>query len=78
VGFETSLRGELKDAMYRQVELVGLVRQDGDGRVFHVRAEDVNVLAKPEVRWSDLFGMDPGFTGDLTTDEYLEAHRGEA
>lgn len=78
VGFETSLRNDLRDAMYEQVELRGLVKQDGDGRVFHVRAEDVSVLAEPQVRWSDLFGIDPGFTGDLATDEYLEANRGEA
>jgi hypothetical protein len=78
VGFETSLREELREAMYRQVELMGQVRQDDDGHVFHVRAEDVTVLAKPEIRWSDLFGIDPGFTGDLTTEEHLEANRGEA
>jgi hypothetical protein len=78
VGFEKSLRVDLKDALYQQVELRGLVRQDGDGRVFHVRAEDVEVLDKPDVRWADLFGIDPGFTGDLTTEEYLEANRGEA
>jgi len=78
VGFESSLRNDLKEAMYQQVELSGLLRQDGDGRVFQVRAEDVSVLVKPEVRWSDLFGIDPDFTGDLTTDEHLEAHRGEA
>jgi len=30
------------------------------------------------VSWSDLFGIDPDFTGDLTTDEYLDASRGEA
>lgn len=78
VGFETYLRGDLKEALYRQVELRGLVRQDGDGRVFHVRAEGVEVLAKPDVRWADLFGIDPGFTGDATTEEYLEANRGEA
>jgi len=28
--------------------------------------------------WSDLFGIDPDFTGDFTTDEYLDASRGEA
>lgn len=78
VGFETSLRDGLKDALYQEVELRGLVKQDGDGRVFHVRAEEVSVLAKPKVRWSDLFGIDPEFTGDLTTYEYLEANRGEA
>lgn len=78
VGFETSLRGDLKDALYQEVELRGLVRQDGDGRVFHVRADEVSTLAKPEVLWSQLFGIDPEFTGDLTTSEYLEANRGEA
>lgn len=78
VGFETSLRGDLKEALFQQVELSGLVKQDGEGRVFHVRAEDVRVLVSPQVRWSDLFGIDPGFTGDLTTEEYLEADRGEA
>lgn len=78
VGFETSLRGDLKEALYQPVEVRGLVRQDGDGRIFHVRADDVEVLIKPEVRWVDLFGMDPDFTGEATTEEYLEANRGEA
>lgn len=78
VAFETSLRGALKDALYQQVELRGLVRQDGDGRVFQVRAEDVEVLVRPDMRWVDLFGIDPEFTGDATADEYLEANRGEA
>src|SRR3546814_16293765 len=77
VGFETSLRGDLKEAMLQPVEIRGLVRQDGDGRVFHIRAADVEVLAKPETRWSDLFGIDPDFTGAATTAEYLEANRGE-
>jgi hypothetical protein len=78
VGFETSLRGDLKDALYQQVQLHGFVRQDGDGQVFHVRADDVEVLVRPDIRWVDLFGSDPDFTGDATTDEYLEANRGEA
>lgn len=78
VGFETSLRGDLKNALYQQVELRGQVRQDGDGRVFNVRAEEVEVLVRPAMRWTDLFGIDPGFTGDATTEEYLEANRGEA
>lgn len=78
VGFETSLRDDLKDALYQEVELRGLLKQDGEGRVFHVRAEEISPLAKPEVRWSDLFGIDPEFTGDLTTSEYLGVNRGEA
>ena len=78
VAFETSLRGDLKDALYQQVELRGMVRQDGDGRVFQVRAADVEVLVRPEMRWVDLFGIDPEFTGDATTDAFLEANHGEA
>lgn len=78
VNFETPLRGELKDAMYGSVELRGQVRQDGEGRVFHVKAEEVRPLARPNVRWTDLFGMDPTFTGALSTAEYLEADRGKA
>jgi len=78
VGFDTPLRGELKDALYQHVELRGMVRQDGDGQVFHVKADDVGVLVRPDMRWVDLFGIDPEFTGDATTDEYLEANRGEA
>jgi hypothetical protein len=78
VGFETSLRHELKEAIYQQVELRGLVRQDGDGRVFHVRAEDVEVLVKPEARWSDLFGIDPDYLDGVSVENWLEANRGEA
>gem|GEM_PF-1266558 len=78
IGFENSLRENLKEALYQPVEVRGVARQDGDGRVFHVRAEQVDVLVRPDARWSDLFGMDPSFTGDLSTDEWLEANRGEA
>jgi hypothetical protein len=78
IAFDTSLRGDLKEAMYQPVELHGDVRQDGDGRVFHLRAESVNILTKPDVRWSDLFGMDPDFTGGSPVDQWLEANRGEA
>jgi len=78
VGFETSLRPDLKEALLQTVELRGQVRQDGDGRVFHVRTEAVDILSKPDLRWSDLFGIDPDFTGSATPEEYLEANRGEA
>lgn len=78
VGFDSSLRGDLKEALYQQVEIAGVVRQDGDGRVFHVRAESLTPLAAPEARWVDLVGMAPGFTGDLSTEEWLEASRGDA
>lgn len=78
VGFEGALRGDLKDALYQQVELRGQVRQDGDGRVFHVRAEEVEVLVKPDVRWTDIIGMDPDYLEGASVEEWLEANRGEA
>ena len=78
VGFESALRNELKDAMYRQVELTGLVKQDADGRVFHVRAEEVRALNKPAIRWSDLFGIDPDYLEGASAEDWLEANRGEA
>lgn len=78
ISFETSLRAELKDALYRQVEVRGLIKQDGDGRVFHVRAEEVSVLVKPATRWSDLFGIDPDYLEGASVGEWLEANRGEA
>lgn len=78
VGFDTSLRSELKDALYGPIELQGLVRQDGDGRVFHIRAEGVRILHRPTARWSQLFGVDPDYTDGVPTEEWLVANRGEA
>jgi len=78
VGFETSLRADLKEAMLQQVELRGVVRQDDDGRVFNVRAEGVEVLVKPEARWTDLIGIDPDYLEGASIKEWLEANRGQA
>jgi len=78
LGFETSLRDDLKDALYQQVEVSGLVRQDGDGRVFHVKAEAVTTLVKPDLRWTDLIGIDPDYLEGTSIPDWLEAHRGEA
>ena len=78
VGFETGLRDSLKDALYKDVEISGLVRQDGDGRVFHVKAEGVQVLVTPDARWTDIIGMNPEYLRGVPVDEWLEANRGEA
>lgn len=78
VSFPSGLREAMRDALLQDVELRGTVRQDGEGRVFKVRADEVEVLAEPEVRWSDLFGAAPGYTGGVPVDDWLEAHRGEA
>lgn len=78
VGFDSGQRDALKDALYGPVELRGEVRQDGDGRIFHVRADEVEPLVAPTARWADLFGAAPGYTGGVPVDEWLEARRGEA
>lgn len=78
VGFASALRDDMKDALYKTVELSGVVRQDGEGRVFKVRADAVAVLVRPPLRWVDLFGIDPDYTEGVPVDEWLEAHRGEA
>lgn len=78
VSFETALRDQLKEALYKQVEISGSVRQDGDGQTFHIRAEEVDVLVKPGSHWVDLFGADRDYLGGTTIDEWLEANRGQA
>lgn len=78
VSFPSGLREAMKDALLQDVELRGTVRQDGEGRAFKVRAEEVEVLGEPTVRWEDLFGAAPGYTGGMPVEEWLEAHRGEA
>ncbi len=78
VRFNKGLRIQPKKAMFQNIELAGDLRQDGEGRVFHVHATDVRVLAKPSLKWSDLYGFDPDVTGGLSVAAYLEAARGEA
>lgn len=39
---------------------------------------EVSALFKTTVRWVDLFGMDPDFTGGQDVNEYLDESRGDA
>lgn len=78
VAFDVALRDQLKEAMYQSVELSGTVRQDDDGRVFHVKADAARLLSRPTMKWSDLFGIDPDYTEGVPADEWLEATRGQA
>lgn len=77
VRFGNDLREVFKEAMLSEVEVSGQVRQDADGRVFHVQADDVATIPRPAMRWVDLFGSARGITGGLSVEEYLEANRGE-
>lgn len=78
VTFADDLRLPLREALYDQVELVGQMRQDSSGRAFHIKADTVRRLTAPNVRWADLFGIDPDFTGGLSVADYLKSARGEA
>ncbi len=78
VSFPDELRVPLRDALYSDVELAGQVRQVADGRVFHIRAEELRVLATPQISWAELFGLDPDITGGLSVADYLETSRGQA
>ncbi|WP_139982966.1 hypothetical protein [Nocardioides litoris] len=78
VGFPNSLRDKMKDALLQPVEVTGVLHQDGDGRIFKVRASDVVPLRQATARWVDLLGIDPDYLDGMTADEWLEAGRGEA
>ncbi|MGL4178714.1 MAG: hypothetical protein ACRCSN_21880 [Dermatophilaceae bacterium] len=78
VAFDDSLRQPFKEAMLEKVELVGEVRQDADGVVFHVRASGVRTLATGRTDWTSLFGIEPNLTGGRTVEDYLQDARGEA
>ncbi|MBM9458452.1 hypothetical protein JK386_00885 [Nocardioides sp. zg-536] len=78
VGFDIGMREALKEALYSAVELRGEVRQDGDGQIFHIRADDIEPLAEPRIGWAEMFGTAPNYTGGVPVDEWLEANRGEA
>jgi hypothetical protein len=76
--FESGLRERLKDALLHDVELVGTVKQDSDGLVFHIRVTGVEEINVTGTRWIDLLGADPDFTGGAGASEYLRRTRGEA
>ncbi len=78
VTFADDLRLPLREALYDDVELVGQVRQDSTGLLFHIRADHLRKLTAPHARWTDLFGIDPDITGGLSVADYLESARGEA
>ena len=78
VGFPSGLRERMRDSLLQDVELRGTVRQDGEGRVFKVVADEVEVLSEPSARWADMYGAAPDYTGGVPVDEWLGANRGEA
>ncbi len=77
VGFPTALAAGMRDGLLQFVEIVGMIRQNEDGRTYYVTAEDIRVVEEPTLSWRDLRGYMPEITEGLTIAEYLEGVRGE-
>lgn len=65
------------DGLFQFVEVEGMVKQNEDGRVYQVAAEDVRVVEESSVPWEELFGYMPEITDGLPVADYLEGIRGE-
>lgn len=76
VGFPTSLAGAMAEGLLQFVEVQGVVRQNEDGRTYYVSAEDIRIVAPPNMSWRDLRGYMPEITGGLPINDYLEDIRG--
>lgn len=78
VRFETKDAENMRAALLHFVELVGILKKDIEDKVFKVNVEEIVVLEdKPRMKWTELFGSMPDFTGDMSTEEFLAVTRGE-
>ena len=66
-----------KDALGRRVNVSGIIRSNSKGEPLRVDSDNIRVLKSridiPSV--DDLFGIDPLFTGDMTSDAYVRSMR---
>lgn len=77
VGFPTPLAAKMREGLLEFVEITGMIRQNEDGRTYHVTADDISVVTEATISWRDLRGYMPEITGGITISEYLEGLRGE-
>lgn len=77
VGFPSALAQKLRDGLFQFVEVAGMVKQNEDGRIYYVTAEDVQVVEESLLSWQDLYGYMPEITDGLPVADYLEGIRGE-
>jgi hypothetical protein len=76
VGFPTPLAVDMAQGLLQFVEVEGMVRQNEDGRTYHVFADAVHVVEQPRLSWRDLRGYMPEITNGLPIDQYLDGIRG--
>lgn len=75
--FPDALHDQMKDALYRFVEVSGPVRQDSNGLPFAAAVDAVRPIMAPIAKWTDLLGLDPEATDGLPVREYLRRIRGD-
>lgn len=77
VGFPHSIAKQMRQGLYQFVQVDGMLRQNDQGRTYHVSADQVHLLDAQVPTWRELKGSVPDLTGGRTTNEYLESFYGE-
>lgn len=77
VGFPNALAEKMRVGLLQFVEVEGTVRQNEDGRIYYVTADDIRVVESETASWAELYGYMPEITDGMTVTDYLEAIRGE-
>lgn len=77
VSFPDDLRESVERSLREPVMIQGALKRDTTGRTYFIAANRVEPLTVPNVRWVDLIGADPDFTGGMDTDTWLRVNRGE-
>lgn len=69
----------VRDLLGKPVRVFGKARTDPKGRVERIEIRQIRPAPPAEGRKSltDLFGIDPDFTGDMDSVQFVRAHRGE-
>ncbi|MDO5066442.1 MAG: hypothetical protein Q4D96_04095 [Propionibacteriaceae bacterium] len=75
--FPTPLAERMRQGLLHHVEVEGTIRQNEDGKAYHIAVEDVHILPEKTPSWGDLQGIMPEITEGLTIAAYLESIRGD-
>jgi hypothetical protein len=67
----SALKARALNAFDERVLVTGMVARDSEGHPRHIKVVSIEPIRTEELPQS-IRGVDPDFTGDLTTDEYLK------
>lgn len=76
--FTDALFEDVRTALRKRVAAMGVVERDALGQPVKLTLRGLRVLSDDGPSVDDLVGLDPDFTGDMTTDEYVAWHRRSA